>query len=99
MTINLRCKVPDDKRFDQIVNSPFAIKSHHSSLIQIADATAYVYRRHLELKAQDEKWPGEQQYIAGLAEKLDSKRVRLGKTFDGSCIDFYKGARHTDWVL
>ena len=36
-------------RFDQIVNTAFAIKSDHSSLVQVADAISYVYRRHLEL--------------------------------------------------
>ena len=39
--------VPASARFDQIVNSAFAIKSHHSSLVQVADAVSYVYRRHL----------------------------------------------------
>jgi hypothetical protein len=39
-----------EERFDQIVNTAFSIKSHHSSLIQIADAVSYIYRRHLELK-------------------------------------------------
>jgi Protein of unknown function (DUF3800) len=92
-------KIPDDERFDQIVNSPFAIKSHHSSLIQVADAVAYVYRRHLELKSQKETWAGEQQYFAGLVDKLESKRARLGRTFDGPCIDFYKAARHSEWAL
>ena len=42
-------EVPDNGRFDHIVNSAFAIKSVHSSLIQVADAVSYVYRRHLEL--------------------------------------------------
>src|SRR5947209_8316724 len=42
-------EIPDEGRFNHIVNSAFAIKSQHSSLIQVADAVAYVYRRHLEL--------------------------------------------------
>jgi hypothetical protein len=34
-------------RFNQIINSAFAIKSQHSSLVQVADAVSYAYRRHL----------------------------------------------------
>jgi Protein of unknown function (DUF3800) len=36
-------------RFDHIINTAFAIKSDHSSLVQVADAISFVYRRHLEL--------------------------------------------------
>ena len=36
-------------RFDHIINTAFAIKSDHSSMVQVADAISYVYRRHLEL--------------------------------------------------
>jgi hypothetical protein len=49
-------------RFDQIINTAFAIKSNHSSLIQVADALGWVYRRHLELKGQAEAYFGEQAY-------------------------------------
>lgn len=38
-------------RFDHIINTAFAIKSDHSSLVQVADAISYVYRRHLELES------------------------------------------------
>lgn len=37
-------------RFDQIINTAFAIKSDHSSMVQVADAISYVYRRRLELR-------------------------------------------------
>lgn len=52
-----------EERFDQIVNTAFSIKSHHSSLIQVADAVSYIYRRHLELKNEKETWPGEKEYL------------------------------------
>jgi hypothetical protein len=42
--------VQKEDRFSNIINSAFAIRSEHSSLVQVADAAAYVYRRHLELK-------------------------------------------------
>jgi AcrR family transcriptional regulator len=44
-------EISEGARFNQIVNSAFAIKSHHSSFIQVVDAVCYAYRRHLELKS------------------------------------------------
>jgi hypothetical protein len=92
-------EVPDDERFDQIVNCAFAIKSHHSSLIQVADAVSYVYRRHLELKSEKEAWAGEQKYFAELATRLDAKRESLGRNPGGPCVDFYQAASHAEWTI
>jgi len=62
-------------RFDQIINTAFAIKSHHSSLVQVADAICYVYRRHLELASQAEAWAGEKAYIrASLISSILTER-------------------------
>lgn len=91
--------IPDDERFDQIVNCAFAVKSHHSSLIQVADVVAYVYRRYLELKTEKEAWEGEQKYFAGLVERLEPRRELLGRNPGGPCIDFYKTACHNDWKM
>ena len=92
-------ELSDDERFDQIVNCAFAIKSQHSSLIQVADVAAYVYRRHLELKTEKEQWQGEKQYFAGLTEKFESHRQTLGRNPGGPCIDFYKAACHQEWKI
>jgi Protein of unknown function (DUF3800) len=92
-------EISNDERFDQIVNCAFAIKSQHSSLIQVADVVCYVYRRHLELKSDAEAWPGEKKYFGELAVKLDSKRESLGRTPGGPCIEFYKAACHVGWAL
>jgi hypothetical protein len=86
-------------RFDQIVNCAFAIKSHHSSLIQVADAVSYVYRRHLQLKTEEEAWNGEKRYLAELVDKLEPKREKLGQNPGGPCIEFYKAAKHEHWAL
>jgi hypothetical protein len=91
--------VPDGGRFDQIVNCAFAIKSHQSSLIQVADAVAYIYRRHLELQNEKEAWKAEKDYFSGLVSKLEGRRERLGHTPGGPCIDFYEAACHTEWKL
>ena len=94
------------ERFDQIINTGFAIKSEHSSLVQVADAVSYAYRRHLELKNVKEQWPGEQHYFALLVEKFEEakkpkkpKRERIGRTEGGPCIEFYKAACHSEWKL
>jgi hypothetical protein len=91
--------IAGNERFNQIVNCAFAIKSHHSSLIQVADAVSYIYRRHLELKGGTAEWDGERLYFDGLVGKLEVKRVRLGRNPGGACIEFYKAARHKEWTL
>lgn len=89
----------DSDRFDQIINTAFAIKSDHSSLIQVADAISYVYRRHLELLAGQEAWLGERQYYAGLVAKLDKQREKIGRCPDTPGVRFFRQARHEGWSL
>lgn len=91
--------VPDGERFSNIVNAAFAIKSEHSSFVQVADAAAYVYRRHLELKSEDEAWLGERSYFDGLTGKLDNIRERIGSNRKGACVDFYKAVKYKHWTL
>ena len=86
-------------RFDQIVNTAFAIKSDHSSLIQVADAISYVYRRHLELNSSNENWPGEKTFFSGLVDILEPARERLGRCPEKDCIRFYEQIRQSDWTL
>ncbi len=89
---------PED-RFDQIINTAFAIKSDHSSLVQVADVIAYVYRRYLELKSQPEKYVGEKDFYEALVRILEPKRTKLGQTPKEPCVAFYKSAAHPNWVL
>lgn len=93
------CELRHEQRFDHIINTAFAIKSQHSSLVQVADAVSYVYRRHLELTAEPEAWPGERSFYADLIGKLDVKRERLGRTPDAECIDFYNAIKHPEWMI
>ena len=58
---------------------------------------SYAYRRHLELKSDNEKWPGEWEYFASLVAKL--KKEPLGRTTGGQCIEFYNAVRHKEWML
>ena len=89
---------PED-RFDQIINSAFAIKSEHSSLIQVSDAVSYVYRRCLELMDDVENWEGEKEYYQKLVAGLEKKRVKLGQTPKTSSFEFYDRAKHDFWKL
>lgn len=82
-------------RFDQIVNTAFAINSKHSSFIQVADVVAYVYRRHIELSSgQPEAYPGESVYIDGLVSTLEGRREKLGRCAKAECVEFYKTISH-----
>lgn len=96
---NQWCELKQHQRFDHIINTAFAIKSQHSSLVQVADAVSYVYRRRLELTAQPEAYPGEKAFYEGLVERLDAAREKLGRTPDAECITFYGAIRHPAWAL
>jgi hypothetical protein len=84
-------------RFDHIINTAFAIKSDHSSMVQVADAISYVYRRHLELQNVAEAWVGEKAYYAELVAILEPARETLGRCPDAPCVEFYKAAKHPEW--
>jgi hypothetical protein len=96
---NQWCALKQPQRFDHLINTAFAIKSQHSSLVQAADAVSYVYRRHLELTTLPEAYAGEQAFYASLVAILDVKRERLGRTPDAECIDFYNAVKHPAWAL
>lgn len=87
----------NSNRFDCIINTAFAIKSNHSSLVQVADLVSYVYRRHIELKDESEKWQGEAQFFAELSSILDDKREKLGLCPTKPCVEFYRKVTHQDW--
>lgn len=89
----------ENDRFDHIINTAFAIKSNHSSLVQVADAISYVYRRNLELSVGKEKWSGEREYYDSLVEILEPHREKIGRCPDASCRAFYRATKHPNWKL
>lgn len=91
----------DDDRFDHIINTGFAIKSEHSSLVQVSDAVAWVFRRDLELRdaEEEEEWPGERVFYADLAAELEDRRITLGQTAPCPAKDFYAAICHNNWKL
>ena len=64
--------------FDHIIDTAFAIKSEHSTLVQISDACAYALRRRAELTigGREEEWNGETGFIEK-AFGLFSSRVQF----------------------
>ena len=86
-------------RFDQIINTAFAIKSDHSSLVQVADALAYVYRRHLELRTAEEAYQGEKALVEELAGKIAPCRKTIGRCPDCEAVTFYRDAAPEGWTI
>ena len=93
-------KVKPSERFDQIINTAFAIKSEHSSLVQVADIISYIYRRHLELFVSDEMYGGEKQLYQNWTKVLDTKREKIGLVPPNSeAIRYYKNVCHLNWEI
>lgn len=86
-------------RFDQIINTAFAIKSEHSTFVQVADVISYVYRRHYELLREDEAYAGEKALYAAWVESLEASRVRLGHIRKCDAGDFYHEIVPDGWSL
>ncbi len=92
--------VKANDRFDHIINTAFAIKSEHSSLVQIADMLSYIYRRHLELYNDNEAYPGEKDFYSSLVTSLEPKRIKLGRTPpQAPSVVFYNAAKHPNWNI
>jgi len=89
----------EQDRFDHIVDTAFAVKSDHSSFVQVSDAISYVYRRHIELMTVAEAWKGEKTYYEGLVAQLERSRESIGRTPDTPSIKFFEQAKHAEWKL
>ena len=93
-------KVEPDERFNQIINTAFAIKSKHSSLVQVADIISHIYRRYLELHNSKEKYEGEKKLYEDWTKTLNTRREKSGRTpKDSETIKFYKDVCHPDWKI
>lgn len=57
--------------FDQLVHTPFYVKSHHVGIVQLADLVAFVYRRYLQVVRHGESYDGELDRLTGWVERLD----------------------------
>lgn len=86
-------------RLDQIINTAFAVKSEHSSLVQVSDALSYIYRRHLELRTEADAYAGESDFYDELVGIIDPRREKLGQTPSCEALNFYRAATHDHWQL
>jgi hypothetical protein len=65
----------DKCRLCQIIDTAFFVKSHHSSMTQVVDIVAYLFRLHIEFKSygSDEAYSGEAQKVARWISQIKSK--------------------------
>lgn len=61
--------------FDQIIDTAFAIKSHHSGIVQVADIYAFIFRRFFEITegGLKEQWDGELELITECLSALGDR--------------------------
>ncbi len=64
-------------RLNQIIDSAYFVKSHHSSLAQVADIVAFLYKTYLELHYYEfeEAYDGEKKKIAKWIESIKDKFI------------------------
>ncbi|QYJ03504.1 DUF3800 domain-containing protein [Nocardioides panacisoli] len=64
-------------RMDQIVDTPFVVKSHHIGLVQLADLFAAIFRRQAELGdfGEPEAYAGETERVTEWIEQLGGRLV------------------------
>lgn len=58
-------KKPKDEHLNQIIDTAFAVRSHHCNLVQVADLLAFVVRRYFELlnKVNNPEWMEEPEFV------------------------------------
>jgi hypothetical protein len=85
----------NQERLDQLIDTSFAVKSHHAGLVQVADIYALILRRYAELhdyKAA-EQWEGERSFIdkhtAALASRMLPKAMRWPEKTKAECCKWY----------
>jgi hypothetical protein len=90
------------ERLNQIVDTAYFVKSHHASLIQIADFVAFCLRRHAEIQEGDEgeRFSGEGNLIAAWVNLVKprlfarSQRLPTGGTLGPLYRDLCPPALH-----
>jgi len=82
-------------RLDQLIDSSFAVKSHHAGLVQVADLYALILRRYAELCDYEsaELWNGEKdlidRYTRTLASRLLPRSTRWPARPKPPCCQWY----------
>jgi hypothetical protein len=70
-------------RLCQIIDTAFFVKSHQSSMAQVVDIVAYLYRLHLELRAYGvpEAYAGEKDKLAAWISQIQDKFVPFSTVY------------------
>jgi len=65
-------KKPREEHLNQIIDTAFAVQSHHCSLVQVADLLAFVVRRYFELlnKVNKPEWDEEPEFVKQCLETI-----------------------------
>jgi hypothetical protein len=90
--------------FFEMIDTPFAVKSHQVGLVQVADVFAGILRRYAQLAEynQQEKYPGELEHFAEWAGVLATRLVpsahRWPKRSNSACAQWYSSIAPTSLV-
>ena len=82
-------------RMDQIIDTPFAVKSHHAGLVQVADLFAFIMRRYVEIEdfGAREQWDGEKslldEYVSTLSGCLLPRAHRWPTRSGSAAVKWY----------
>lgn len=77
--------------FDQIINTPFFMKSEHASLIQVADMVAFILRRYVEVCSNSEAASVEKRFFCELVDIIYPKLKKVGvRQRETKSFEFYK---------
>jgi hypothetical protein len=83
------------EQLDQLIDSAFAVKSHHAGMVQVADLFALLFRRYAEIRDYHsaEEWTGEREYIdklvRALTASLTSSSIRWPKRNTSPCAAWF----------
>ena len=89
------CRHPKRQPLDQIVDTPFVVKSHQVGLVQIADIFASLFRRYTELRdyGQPERYAGEHAHVTEWIEMLTPRHLprshRWPQRTSSECANWY----------
>lgn len=85
-------KKKEKERLNQIVDSAYFVKSHHSSMAQVVDILSFLYRLYLELNHYgfDEAYDGEREKISTWISMVQNKFISYTAIYPKKKTDFIR---------
>lgn len=85
----------ESQRLNQIIDTAFFVRSHHSSMAQVADVVAYLFRLFLELKhyGKPEEYTGELKKVEGWINDISNKFMDFKKIIPDRGLGYAKFLR------